>query len=167
MRDCLTNSLPLIGVICIYLLVLIIPILYTIARWKLFEKAGKGGWRSLIPVLNTWDIIDLAWSSSAATWTIIFIFLSIVFYKPIFEISNTLSGALFESNYDPNVRIVSPLGIIPYLFVVFFVIWLPYTENLGKAFGKKGMYNCGLLFFYPFFIIHLGLSKTEYQGNHK
>ena len=31
-------------------------VLMVIAYWKIFKKAGKAGWRSIIPFLNTYDI---------------------------------------------------------------------------------------------------------------
>ena len=45
-------------------------ILQVIAYWKIFTKAGKPGWHSIIPVLNEWDRTDLSWSS---TWAWIMI----------------------------------------------------------------------------------------------
>ena len=43
-------------------------VLQVIAYWKIFSKAGKPGWHSLIPILNNWDEIDLSWSRKMA-WT--------------------------------------------------------------------------------------------------
>ena len=37
-------------------------ILQVIAYWKIFEKAGKPGWHSIIPVLNTYDQYDISWN---------------------------------------------------------------------------------------------------------
>ena len=41
----------------IYLAVIVLTI---VAYWKLFTKAGKPGWHSLIPFLNLYDMFDMA-----------------------------------------------------------------------------------------------------------
>ena len=35
-------------------------VLLIIAEWKIFTKAGKPGWHSLIPFLNLYDIFEIA-----------------------------------------------------------------------------------------------------------
>lgn len=39
---------------------LIVAVLSVIAMWLLFKKAGKGGWRSLVPILNLYTLVDIA-----------------------------------------------------------------------------------------------------------
>ncbi len=41
-------------------------ILQVIAYWKIFTKAGKPGWHSIIPYLNDWDKTDLSWNRTMA-----------------------------------------------------------------------------------------------------
>ena len=39
---------------------LILAALSVIAMWAIFEKANRGGWRSLIPVYNLYTLVDIA-----------------------------------------------------------------------------------------------------------
>jgi len=47
-----------IGVIFILFLAVLIPVI--IAQWKLFKKAGKNGWEAIVPVYNTWVLIEIS-----------------------------------------------------------------------------------------------------------
>ena len=42
---------------------LVISVLTIIAMWKIFKKAGKPGWASIIPFYNTYCLFDLAWGN--------------------------------------------------------------------------------------------------------
>jgi hypothetical protein len=49
------------GVAIAYTVVaLVIAVLLIIAEWKIFTKAGKPGWHSLIPFLNLYDLFEIA-----------------------------------------------------------------------------------------------------------
>jgi len=45
-------------IIIIIIIALCIPVI--IANWKLFEKAGKPGWASIVPFYSTWILIEIA-----------------------------------------------------------------------------------------------------------
>ena len=47
----------LAGVWIVWLIVVVIAI---IGMWKVFEKAGKPGWHSIIPFLNMYDLMEIA-----------------------------------------------------------------------------------------------------------
>ena len=38
----------------------VVAILSVIGMWVLFKKAGKGGWRSLVPILNLYTLVQIA-----------------------------------------------------------------------------------------------------------
>ena len=44
------------------ILLILITVLTTviIAEWKTFKKAGKKGWEAIVPLYNTWTIIEIA-----------------------------------------------------------------------------------------------------------
>ena len=52
-------GLGIVGMLAIFF---IWYVLLVIGYWKLFEKAGKPGWHSIIPILNTYDQYDMCWS---------------------------------------------------------------------------------------------------------
>ena len=35
-------------------------VFYYIGLWKMFKKAGKQGWESIIPIYNTWILVEIA-----------------------------------------------------------------------------------------------------------
>ena len=44
-----------------YLIVLLVVfVLLVIAYWKIFEKAGEAGWKSIVPIYNTYIITKIA-----------------------------------------------------------------------------------------------------------
>ena len=45
----------------VYLIVaLVISVLLIVAEWKIFTKAGKPGWHSIIPFLNLYDLFEIS-----------------------------------------------------------------------------------------------------------
>lgn len=42
---------------------LIICILFIVAWWKIFEKAGEAGWKSIIPFYNYYILFKIAWGN--------------------------------------------------------------------------------------------------------
>ena len=40
---------------------LIFMVALIVAMWKVFEKAGEAGWKSLIPFYNTYIMFQIAW----------------------------------------------------------------------------------------------------------
>jgi len=42
------------------LFVLALAIVAIVANWRLFEKANVAGWKSIIPILNVWEMIKIA-----------------------------------------------------------------------------------------------------------
>lgn len=43
-----------------FLIELVFIVVLTIAQWKLFKKAGKKGWKALIPFYSLWVLIEIA-----------------------------------------------------------------------------------------------------------
>lgn len=50
-----TNTLLLILTI-----IIVFVVLYVVCIWKIFEKAGEEGWKSLIPIYNKYVLVDIA-----------------------------------------------------------------------------------------------------------
>ena len=42
---------------------LVFYILFVIAMWRIFEKAGEAGWKSIIPIWNTYILYKITWGS--------------------------------------------------------------------------------------------------------
>ncbi len=64
------------GVSAVYaILSLAISVLTLVAMWKLFVKAGRAGWKCLIPFYNTYCLYDIAWGNG---WLFLLMFVPCV-----------------------------------------------------------------------------------------
>ena len=128
-------------------------ILQVIAYWKIFTKAGKPGWHSIIPILNEWDRTDLSWNSTWA-WVMIACVL----------LGSVLSslGTTVNADGETVTTFVGTLGSVMSLAGA--VIALISEYKLAKAFGKGFGFFLGLVFLNPIFKMILGFGDAQYQG---
>lgn len=64
------------GISAVYaILSLAISVLTLVAMWKLFVKAGRAGWKCLIPFYNTYCLYDIAWGNG---WLFLLMFVPCV-----------------------------------------------------------------------------------------
>lgn len=54
---------------------LILIILWIIAQWKIFEKAGEAGWKVFIPFYSAYIMFKIAWGNG---WLFLLMFVPIV-----------------------------------------------------------------------------------------
>lgn len=50
---------------------LTIAILSVVATWKIYDKAGYSGWKSIVPVYNTYILSKIATGSSTLFWVLL------------------------------------------------------------------------------------------------
>ena len=128
-------------------------VLQVIAYWKIFTKAGKPGWHSIIPLLHNWDEIDLSWNS---TWAWVWLALSVVC-----GIINSINQNAESADGSANGTLVAVAGI---LAIIVLVITIISNYKLAKAFGKGFGFFIGLLLLNPIFKLILGFGDAQYQG---
>ena len=126
-----------LGIILILLIISFI-VISIVASWKLFKKAGKNGWESIIPFYSTWilnDIAGLNW------WWFILLILDVNFS--------------FEND-----------GITFVFSVCSFIATFNCYYNIAKRFGKDKS-TCVLAGIFPvIFLMIFAFSKKEiYDGN--
>ena len=113
-----------------------------IGRWGLFRKAGKKGWHSLIPLLNAYDEYSMVWKG----WI------------------GILATLCFPLGVLCNI-VGLPAFIAPILYAAGFVLGIPESIKLAKAFGKSTF--VGVLMAIPgikeISRLILGVSKAKYQ----
>ena len=126
-------------------------ILQVIAYWKIFTKAGKPGWHSIIPILNTWDQYDLSWSRTMA-W----VWLALAAANGIIS-RNAAAAQRAGETYNAGLA-GSLLGLA---IGVVTVIGL---YKLAKSFGKGFGFFIGLLLLNPIFMLILGFGDSRYEG---
>lgn len=54
---------------------LAMAVLIIIGQWKMFEKAGKPGWATLVPIYNVYCLFDMAFGTG---WAMLFLLIPIV-----------------------------------------------------------------------------------------
>ena len=121
---------------------LIGSVLTLIGRWRIFRKAGKKGWHSLIPFLNIFQEYSVCWKG----W--------------IGLLAEVCSKGAFAFS-------MAGLPVVYYVLLgAGFLIGIPEGLKLAKAFGKGKVF--GVLLALPVFKdicrFILGVSGAEYQS---
>ena len=146
--------------------VAVVVILVIIAEWKIFEKAGEKGWKSLIPIYNQYILFKII-GAKAWFWA----FLGITLVASIMMSANALPvdynasqteinavlNTLDWGNYVPFCIGMTVTMVAGLFFEIFVAI------KLAKAFGKGTAYILGLIFFAPIVLMVLGFGKAKYD----
>ena len=107
-----------------------------LANWLMFMKAGEAGWKSIIPVYNTYTAYKIAWTPNMFWIYFIFTVLESIF--------SSISGGDFWSF---SGFLGGLCGLVTIVLSVF------YCVNLAKSFGKGLGFTIGLIFLEPIFVI--------------
>ena len=128
-------------------------ILQVVAYWKIFTKAGRPGWHSIIPFLNEWDRTDMSWNRTMAWVMIACMILGSILYS---------TGTTVNEDGVVVRTVVGNIGSI--ISLVGAIIAIISEYKLAKAFGKGFGFFLGLLFLNPIFKLILGFGDAQYQG---
>ena len=100
------------AMVAVLLLVdLALVILMIVSMWKIFEKAGKPGWASLIPIYNTIVLLDIV---GKPWWWIFLLIIPIVNIIILIIIKHNLSKSFGQGGWFT-------LGLI-FLSIIFYPI---------------------------------------------
>lgn len=128
-------------------------ILQVIAYWKIFTKAGRPGWHSIIPFLNKWDQVDLSWNRKMA-WAV-----------TCLSVVGCIISIVISNQQNQGLQISSTLNMLSYIIVIAAVVLGVVCEyKLAKAFGKGVGFFLGLVFLNPIFMLILGFGSAQYLG---
>lgn len=116
--------------------ILIFYLLGVIGKWRVFSKAGIAGWKSVVPVYNTYLFCQICGLNTMWVWII-------------------LGSAIVSV-------VVPPLAFVYSLVSIYFLILQ--TVSLSKSFGKSDAFAIGLIFAAPIFYLILGCGKSIYKG---
>lgn len=144
-----------IGIGTFAIIALILAILTIIAYWKMFEKANKPGWHSIIPFLNIYDVFDICWKGIYGI-----VFCAVYFIANLGEYFtgyDSVSGT-FENSSTIwiTIMIISVIATI--------ILELMCMHKLSKAFGHGIGFTLGLIFLSPIFMLILGFGNSQYIG---
>ena len=117
-------------------------LLLLIGRWGILRKAGKKGWYSLIPLLNAYEEYATVWNG----WLGVLADLCI----PV--------GMFFNLLKLPSI-------IYYILILVSFLISIPESLKLAKAFGKGKVFSALMVIpgFKALLRIFLGVGRAEFR----
>ncbi len=121
-------------------------VLQIIGDWKLFEKAGKPGWHSIIPFLNTYDEYDLCWNGGFG-----------ILYLVILIGINMITPEMAQEH--AMLPMLAGIG-----GVVVLVLQVIESNKLAKSFGKGIGYTIFLILLDRIARMVLGFSDAEYKG---
>ena len=153
-----TNTAAAVGIVGIIMSFFFVwalwYVLCLISRWRVFDKAGIAGWKSLIPIYSDYCTYKIAWKTS---------YFWIVFAAGIVSafVSNSISGYTDAGEAVPFM--LSLISTVCGLTVM--VINLIMNLSLSARFGRGILFGLGLTFFGPIFYMILGLGASEYHGN--
>ncbi len=137
---------------------MLIPILLSAlivaSFWFIFEKAGRYGWRSLIPFYNIYTEYEIAWNTSKFWRTLIaggafYLCLIVVVFAEMADKEFLMFMALFAA-----------IGFLVWFVILSCKFWI----RLARAFGRSDGFGWGLIFLPPIFLAILAFDDSEYYG---
>lgn len=136
------------AMVTISVVVVVLYVITVIAYWQIFKKAGEKGWKSLIPVYNSYIMYKISWKTS-------------MFWIEI--ALGVLYSILYGISYSSGSAVLSVLAYIVYIAVI--VIGIMVLHKLSKAFGHGVGFTVGLVLLSPIFILILAFGSSQYVGN--
>ena len=132
----------------------IVYLLQVLAYWNIFKKAGEKGWKSIIPIYNTYIAYKISWKPSM---------FALYFVTTI--IASILVGAAYGLLLVTSYVVFTVLAVIATVIAIFSaIISIIQLYKLSKSFGHGGGYTVGLLFLNLIFILIIGLGSSQYIG---
>lgn len=124
----------LVIVLCIFCLAFVV--MKIIGDWKIFSKANKPGWASLIPIYNQYILCQV--TGVNPMWLVVVYASSII------------------------SALLGPLAFIGAIVSIYFNVLI--SVSLARSFGKDDEYAVGLIFLGPIFYLILGCGDSKYLG---
>ena len=132
-------------------------ILMVIAGWKIFAKAGEKGWKSLIPLYNTYIFYKIV-GMKKWFWAILISSFAISFLTSLMGQGTQLQTMDFSTGAGAFA------GILTIAFAIFaLVVSIIYAMRTSKAFGHGNWFAAGLFFLPGIFLLILGFGKSKYH----
>ncbi len=111
-----------------WILIIFIIAFYIYVYWRIFEKAGKPGWASLIPIYNTIILLEIV--GKPWWWLLFFIFLPPVGIVLAIWMTNLLSLSFGK-------EVGFTFGLIFLGFIFYPILAFSNAEYIGPAGLKK------------------------------
>ena len=123
-------------------------VLSVLAYWRIFQKAGQPGWKSIIPYYHTYVDFLISWKG---------------IFGLIYVVADVLNTVLSASGGDEG-----PSGVAAALAglcgIVTLVLHIVESYKLSRSFGRGIGFCIGLIIFEPIFKLILGFGASQYIG---
>ena len=150
----------ILGMLGVFITIAVVwCILSIVAWWKLFNKAGEKGWKSLIPLYNVYIEYKIAWKP-LWFWITVALGLGMAPFAPQYEMD--AAGAVVQTG-----------GALPgeFMYVIYSILSLAVAVlsimllwKLAKSFGKGTGFFLGLVFLNFIFMLILAFGSSRYIG---
>ena len=145
-------------VVTILVCAIIYYVLFVIAGWKIFEKAGEKGWKSLIPIYNIYIMYKIV---KMEKWFFITLAASLV--------ASMIATSMGINLEDPSAQlIINGSNIFGFLLllavgVLGAVISIIQYVRLSRAFQHGTGFAVGLILLSSLFFLILGFDDSKYD----
>lgn len=120
-----------------------------ICQWIIFQKAGQAGWKSLIPIYDTFVLLRII--QRPQWWGYLVIVVSII----QLILTTMLDGG---NNESTSLQIMSSIAT-----VIAFIYSVRITHGLSQSFGHGVGFTLGLLFLPYIFYPILAFGSSSYH----
>lgn len=146
-----TQALGLLGEAPLGLTCSISLLMYVIMAfgyWRMFEKAGEKGWKSLIPVYNMYIAYTISWEKGKSAF-----FAVVALWFASFAFLLALASTAVTS---PEWYIAGVTSFMTAAFAC--IIHALFCFKQAMSFDRGGGYAILAFFFYPFMMVYYGMS---------
>lgn len=145
-----TYIVPLV----IMLLFVAATVMVLISLWKIFEKAGREGWKALVPIYNLSILYDILKMPAYLA-----LFMVGALWAPVSHAANS-GNNLVIGNELATTSNYSALGSVCSLALM--VLYVVTSFKLAKAFGKGIGFGFGILFLPFIFLPILAFGDAKF-----
>ena len=163
-------SLPIITAITDFIVLVAMPlaifsvifyVLLIIANWRIFEKAGEAGWKSIIPIYNVYIMFKIVKMKNWFWWLVALSICALIMiildgYGPY------IMNEFQEVTVDNSLHLMSYIAVfgmsIAVAWTVIICAW-----RTAKVFGHGVGFTVGLLLLPNLFQIILGFGGSKYN----
>ncbi len=128
-----------------FMVIMIYYILCVIGKWKVFNKMGEAGWKSLIPIYSDYIIYRDCWQT-----TPFYIMLACLVIVAFFSSEDASSSMQMLVNFAGMAA-----SVISFLANI----------KMSRSFGHGYLFAFGLFLLEPIFTIILGFNSDRFLGN--
>ena len=120
-------------------------VLTVIGKWRVFEKLGEPGWKSLIPLYSDFILYRASWNTTA--------FFAAVAASIVMVLTNSEDASSAVSLLSSVCSMIACVNIMHFCI------------KLSRSFGHGYLFAFGLFFLNPLFMMILGFGQSRYYGN--